>query len=113
MNPNQVKIYVPKGSKDYYAKATGWKDFICILEEGESEEVAELNAKITELETLNASLQSENASLKTQISTLTTENAALKTELDEYSTKAVYDLNGDKKVTVTDVTTLIDVIVNQ
>lgn len=112
-NINQVMVYVPKGSKEFYTKADVWKDFPCIIEEGESEEVENLKAQIKTLEALNASLQSENTTLKTQITTLTTENAALKTELDEYSKKAVYDINGDKKVTITDVTTLIDVIVNQ
>lgn len=113
VDKNQTIVYVPKGSKDYYAKAIGWKDFICILEEGETEEIKALKSQIEALEALNASLQSENTTLKTQITTLTTENATLKTELDDLSTKAIYDLNGDKKITIADVTTLIDAIVNQ
>lgn len=99
-------VYVPKGSKEFYTKADVWKDFPCIMEEGESEEVTNLKSRIEALE-------SENTSLKAQINTLTTENAALQTELDEYSKKVVNDINGDNKVTIADVTTLIDIIVNK
>lgn len=105
-NINQVMVYVPKGSKEFYTKADVWKDFPCIMEEGESEEVTNLKSRIEALE-------SENTSLKAQINTLTTENAALQTELDEYSKKVVNDINGDNKVTIADVTTLIDIIVNK
>lgn len=106
VNKNQTLLYVPKGSKEYYAKATYWKDFVCIIEDSEDEETKTLKSRIEALE-------SENATLKTQNSNLTKENAALKTELEDISSTPVYDLNGDKKVTITDVTTLIDIIVNK
>lgn len=84
VDKNQTIVYVPKGSKQFYEKAVGWSDFICILEEdSDSEEVAKL---------------------KSEIETLTSENQNLKLLIEDLLPG--YLARG-KKLTIADVTNLV------
>lgn len=150
LNTNQIFIYVPQGSKEYYAKANVWSDFTCIREEGEGNsesasggsnrcakpQVTFANKTLTlSCSTANAEIHysyylSNAGTVKSsqQVPTVTKTTNSLTViayaTADNYAQSETvmqtfpfdatsYDVNGDNKLTVADVTSLIDIIVNQ
>lgn len=128
VNVGNVTLYVPATSMDAYEAAEPWKNFGHILSLGTTAEI-----EANKYKTVNATILGKNTSI-VKPADLEAINKALndysmlsdaakellndeKELLDALKAKAEiikkYDLNGDNKVTIADVTEIIDIIVNQ
>lgn len=99
VSTNYCKLYVPKGTKEDYAFAEGWKLFMNIIDGNDSgtEDVDALKAQIKSLQSQISALESDNNNLKS-------ENTTLKETIKKY---AEGDLNLDGRTDIDDVVYLL------